>query len=114
MKHKYTNKTQLLVCNYYTFFPNRLTFGTQNEPSTQLTNATSCVKNVRHHNWTLEHAAFLPINRRQWTKIQKHITSNEACTKSWSIYVPIAVNLKNKPSGIKLLYAVWEIFHLAC
>jgi hypothetical protein len=45
MKHKNTNKTQFLDSNYHTYFSrSRVTFGTRNGPSTQLINATSCVK----------------------------------------------------------------------
>jgi hypothetical protein len=45
MKHKITNKAQLLASNYHTcFFPNQLTFGTQTGPSTQLIDQTSDLK----------------------------------------------------------------------
>ena len=42
--HK-TNKTQLLASDYRTFLlENQVTLGTQNGPSTQLIDATSCAK----------------------------------------------------------------------
>ncbi len=42
MKHKNTNKTQILASDYHTFFScNRVTFGTQHRLSIQLIDATS-------------------------------------------------------------------------
>ena len=82
MKHKNTNKTQLLASKYHTFYTcNRVTFGTQNEPSTQLTNATSCVKCEMPQFELKSLPTFLAIKRCQQTKIQKLTNHEQSLSK---------------------------------
>ena len=69
-----------------------VTFGTQNRPSTRHIKTTSCVKMWDSTIWAEElHRHFYLSNIASRQKFKKLLALNEACQKSWCIYVPIAV-----------------------
>ena len=78
------NRTTLTKHNYRTFLlKNRAPFGTRNGPSTQHIKVTSCVKNVRCHDWSWRaNQHFKLSNVVSGQNIEKLITKHEACEKS--------------------------------
>ena len=91
-----TNKTQLLASNYDTFWSLVVceNFVPQNEPSTQLIDATSCVK---IWNATIGAEELSYISSYQTLSADKNWKSKQALTKlnlfAGAYYAPLAVKL---------------------